>query len=252
MIAPLRRHLSPLRSVSASLALLALTGCESDRPSRRGPPAGEAGAPAPAPVPEMSAYGTFFAGQIETEVLLSRTGFGPRGGGKDGAPPAEGEGRGRGGFGGGFGGGGGGKRGGGPRGGEGGGSPGEARGGSGRNSDGEPVPHIVASNQPPVRLYLRLTNHGTEPAEVEVLDFNSDLGNFVVQPKKISVAPGASAEADPMTSRLGVPGDEIGLTVRLRQNGQTEKQLLALRTITPPAPPVSPAPLAAPAPPSAL
>lgn len=235
MIAPLRRQFSPLRSVSASLALLALAGCETDRGPRRGPPLGEAGAPAPAPVPEMSAHATFFAGQLETEVLLSRTGFGPRGSGKDGAPP-DGAGRGRGGFGGGFGGKRGGGGGGGPRGGGGeGGPPGEGRGGSGRSTDGEPVPHIVASNQPPVRLHLRLTNHGTDSVEVEVLDFNSDLGNFVVQPAKIAVGPGASAEADPMTSRLGVPGDAIPLTIRLRRNGQTEKQVVILQIIAPPA-----------------
>src|SRR3954447_1439901 len=117
MITPLRRHFSPLRSVSASLALIALTGCETDeRTARRGLPAPEAGAPAPAPAPEMAAHGTFFAGQIETEVLLNRAGIGPRSAGKNGAPPADGpsEGRGRGGFNGGLGGGGGGggKRGG--------------------------------------------------------------------------------------------------------------------------------------------
>ncbi|MCX6956208.1 MAG: hypothetical protein NTV51_29085 [Verrucomicrobia bacterium] len=246
MIATFRRQFSPLRSVSASLALLAFAGCETDRP-RRGPPAPEAGAAAPAPVPEMSARAVFFAGQLETEVLLSRTGFGPRGNGKDGAP-SDGEGRGRGGFGGGFGG----KRGGGggPRGGGGGegGPPGEGRGGSGRSTDGEPVPRIVASNQPPVRLHLRLTNRGADPVEVEVLDFNSDLGNFVVQPKKIAIAPGASAEADPMTSRLGVPGDAIPLTVRLRLNGKIERQVLTLQIIAPASP--APTPPAPPTPPS--
>lgn len=236
MSSSLRRQFSPLRSFSASLALLALAGCESDeRSPRRGPPPSEAGAAAPAPAPEMSAHATFFAGQIETEVLLGRAGFGPRADGKDG-PPGGGEGRGRSGFSGGFGGGG--KRGGGggPRGGDG---P-EGRSGPGR--DAEARPRIVAENKPPVRLHLRLTNHSTEPAEIEVLDFNSDLGNFVVQPRKISVAPGASAEAEPMISRIGLSADAIPLTIRLRRSGQTEQQKLMLQVIAPPTPPPPPAP----------
>lgn len=233
MISPLRRHLSPLRSVSASLALIAFAGCETDRP-RRGPPSAENGAPATAPIPELSGRGSFFAGQIEAEVLLSRTGFGARGG-KDGSPPAEGGGPGHGG--GGFSGGFGGKRGGGPRGGGGGGpSPGEGAGSASRSSDGAPTPRIVASNEPPVRLHLRLTNHGAAPVDVEVLDFNSALGNFVVQPAKLSVAPGASAEADPMTSRLGLTTDALPVTIRLRQSGRTEQQVVVLEKIPPPAP----------------
>lgn len=239
MSSSLRRHFSPLRSFSASLALLALTGCESDeRSPRRGPPPREAGAATPAPAPEMSAHARFFAGQIETEVLLGRAGFGPRADGKDG-PPGGGEGRSRGGFTGGFGGGGG-KRGGGSRGsGGGGGDFGESRGGASRSAD--PASPIVAGNRPPLRLHLRLTNHGTEPAEIEVLDFNSDLGNFVVQPRKISLAPGASVEAEPMISRIGLTADAIPLTIRLRRSGQTEQQKLMLQviaaTVPPPAPP---------------
>lgn len=236
MSSSLRRQFSPLRSFSASLALLALAGCESDeRSPRRGPPPSEAGAAAPAPAPEMSAHATFFAGQIETEVLLGRAGFGPRADGKDG-PPGGGEGRGRGGFSGGFGGGG--KRGGGPRGG--GGEFGESRGGPARSAD--PSSHIVAANRPPMRLHLRLTNHGTEPTEIEVLDFNSDLGNFVVQPRKISLAPGASVEAEPMTSRIGLTADAIPLTLRLRRNGQAEQQQLMLQVIAPPVPLPPPTP----------
>ena len=38
---------------------------------------------------------------------------------------------------------------------------------------------IRASNEPPVQLQLRLTNHGETPVVVEVLDFNSDLGKHV-------------------------------------------------------------------------
>lgn len=238
-----RRQLSPLRSFSASLALIALTGCETDeRSPRRGPPPSEPGASAPAPAPEMSAHATFFSGQIETEILLSRLGFGPRGNAKDGAPPAGSEGRSRGGFGGGGPRGGGGSPGRGS-GGRGSAEPGESRGTPGRNADGAPVPHIVASNRPPLRLHLRLTNHASNPVDIEVLDFNSDLGNFVVQPRKLTLAAGASVEAEPMTSRIGLTADAIPVTVRLRRTGQTEQQKLILQIIAPSAtPPAAPPP----------
>ena len=89
---------------------------------------------------------------------------------------------------------------------------------------------IRASNEPPVQLQLRLTNHGETPVVAEVLDFNSDLGNFVVQPPKITLPPHEAVEADPMTSRLGVPAvEEIPVTVRLRINGKSETQVLKLK-----------------------
>ena len=96
---------------------------------------------------------------------------------------------------------------------------------------------IRASNEPPVQLQLRLTNHGDGPVVAEVLDFNSELGNFVVQPPKISLPPHEAVEADPMTSRLGVPAvEEIPITVRLRIDGKTETQVLKLRPRTDEAP----------------
>lgn len=218
MSTPLRRHFSPLRSVSASLALFAFAACETERHSRKGPPTPEAGAPAPTATsaPEMAAHGNFFVGQLETEVLLSRGGFGPR---SDDSGS-----RGRAGYGGG-------RRRAGAAYREGGESS-ATRGALGRDAD--PASHIVASNKPPVRLQLRLTNHGSEPVDVEVLDFNSDLGNFVVQPKKMSLPPGASVEAEPMTSRLGVAADALPLIVRIRRNGQVEQQVLTLEVIAPP------------------
>ncbi len=183
----------------------------------------------------------FFNGELETEVLLNRAGFAPKGGGEPGGGRGEG-GRGGGGFSGGFGGGGGGggRRGGG--GGPGGGGPPSE--GGGRSPSGETTPRIVASNQPPVQLHLRLTNRGAEPAEIEVVDFNSDLGNFVVQPRKLTLAPGESKEVDPMTSRLGVKADALQLVVRIKRNGKSEQQGLSLEVIPPGMPAVTGAPKA--------
>lgn len=238
-------HLPPLKRLAVGTLCL-LAGCETGSgPARRpeAPPATTAAAtatPAPAPSPEMEAHGLFFNGQIEAEVLLNRVGFAPREtAARDGA----------GGRGGTFRGGrGGGRRGGG---GTGGGRTGEMPGGRDgprAGEDGSRGPAIRAANEPPVRLHLRLTNHGTEAVDVEVPDFNSDLGNFVVQPRKLTLAPGASVEADPMTSRLGVKADEIALTVALRTGGRTEKQMLPLR-IKPPASPATEPPAAAAPPP---
>ena len=181
----------------------------------------------------MDAQGAFFGDRIEVEAMLAKSDAvwkNPRP-----SESGEGGGRRRGGFSGGFGGGGGG--GGGRRGGGGGGR----RGGGGAGENGENSqeagearsPVMRTSNEPPVQLQLRLTNHGDIPVEVEVLDFNSDLGNFAVQPRKIVLPPKESVEADPMTSRLGVPAvEEIPLTVRLRVDGKAESQILKLRPRT--------------------
>jgi hypothetical protein len=90
-----------------------------------------------------------------------------------------------------------------------------------------------------VQFRLRLTNHGSEPVEIEVPDFNSTLGNFVVQPRKLSIPAGGSVEADPMTSRLAAAGAEVSLTLGLRVQSQTEKQVLTLQPRTPAAAPTA-------------
>lgn len=245
MSSPLLHRVAGLRVFAAFALLCGLTACESDRGSRRGPRSAEADAAAVPPAPDMEAHGSFFAGQIEAEVLLGRDGFAARDAAKGDTGGGR-EGRGRSGFSGslgglgmGGGGGGGGRRGGGRRsGGEDGASePSASRGAASQSNDGAPVIHITPSNLPPVRLHLRLTNHGSAPVEVEVPDFNSDLGNFVVQPPKILLLPNQPTEADPMISRLGVGSDEIPLAVAIRANAHVEKQVLVLRIVKPAIPP---------------
>ena len=87
-----------------------------------------------------------------------------------------------------------------------------------------------------------------------MVDFNSALGDFAVQPEKITVQPGASVEADPMVSRLGIPAEEIPLTVKLKAGSRTEQQVLTLRPEKAPAevpapPPQPPSPEPPPGPP---
>lgn len=190
----------------------------------------------------------FFGGQLEVEALLASAGThwassddskSTGGGSKGGGGGISG------GFGGGGGGGGhGGRHGGGGRGG---GPPPDAT-----DAGGQAAP-IHASNQPGIQLRLRLTNHGAEPLVVEVLDFDSELGDFVVEPTKIELPPGKPVEADPMVSRLGMSTDEIPLTIKLKIDERLDGGVLMLRAIKepPPAPPSAAPAAAPPAPPPA-
>lgn len=184
----------------------------------------------------MEAQGRFFGGTVEVAVLLAHAGMKWDRGEGAGEADAHRHHRGghegfHGGFRGGFGGGRGGFRG--ERGGEGreGGERGEAA-----ENEGSSGPPIRAENERPLDLRLRLINHGSKSLKVEVLDFNSMLGDFAVQPDTIAVPAGGSAEAEPMVSRLGVSLPKIPLTVQLRVDGKTEQQVLMLRPLKPPAP----------------
>jgi len=170
----------------------------------------EAAAPAsqPAVIHNMEASGTFFAGTIGVEVHfgraprlqksgeLSTSGTGavladaPKDGGK-------------------------GKRGG-------------RRGGEERRGEGRET-NIREERNPATQLRLVLANRGPVAVVIEVLEFSSALGNFAVKPGKITIAPGASAEADPMFSRLGIPTEDVPVKLRLRGGGISEQQTLVLK-----------------------
>ncbi len=204
-------------------------------------PEGPEGGP---PVRRMEATADFFGGQIEVETLLARAGVKwSRTDEKEGATGGSGRsGRGAGMHGGfGVGGGGGGMRGGYGGGRGGGGREGRGESAEGGGEEGPRPPPIRAINQAPIVLRLRVTNHGPAPSDVEVVDFNSVLGDFAVQPEKITVQPGEAVEADPMVSRLGVPSEEVPLTVKLRIGDKTEQQVLTLRAVKEP-PPEAPKP----------
>jgi hypothetical protein len=212
----------------------------------------------------MAARAAYFSGQLEVQVVLNRTGFGQRTGADPGTPKAADSGTapdmlpvggtataagpgaassdtpgadpnspGAGG------------RGGGHR--HGGASPGSPAGGS--RGDNDAAPQLHGSTLPAVSFHVRLVNRAAYPVEVEVVDFNSDLGDFVVEPEKLVLAPGATADTEPMSSRLGVTSDAIPLTVSIRYKGQApehtrEKQVLVLRPAPAPAEnPMAPPPL---------
>ena len=92
----------------------------------------------------------------------------------------------------------------------------------------------LGSPLPQVTTRLKLQNRGTETLEIEILEVNSDLGNFAVRPAKIRVAPGQTAEPDPMISQLGVTSDEIPVKVTLRKVDDTaQSQILTVISLQP-------------------
>jgi hypothetical protein len=96
------------------------------------------------------------------------------------------------------------------------------------NSEGKLT---LGSPLPPVTLHLILTNTGPEEITVKMLDFNSDLGNFVIDPDSVKIAPGQTAEPTPMVSQLGVSSDELPFTVRLQLGKVKESRTISVRNV---------------------
>lgn len=89
----------------------------------------------------------------------------------------------------------------------------------------------AGSPMPPVTIRLKLENRGAEPVEVDLLEVNSDLGNFAVRPTKLTLAPGQTGETEPMVSQLGVTSDEIPMKVALRTAGKKETQVIPVKSL---------------------
>lgn len=89
----------------------------------------------------------------------------------------------------------------------------------------------VGSPMPPVTMHLKIENKARLTTSVEVLDFESELGNFAVHPGMLSMAPDQIAEPDPMISQLGVTSDDIPVKVSLKSGGKTETQTIEVRNV---------------------
>jgi hypothetical protein len=96
------------------------------------------------------------------------------------------------------------------------------------NSEGKLT---LGSPLPPVTLHLLLSNTGTEEVSVKMLDFNSELGNFVIDPDILKIPPGQTAEPTPMVSQLGVSSDELPFSVRLEVGNTREEHTIAVRNL---------------------
>jgi hypothetical protein len=193
------------------IAGLFVAGCGS---GPRGPGPSLAAASAPRPV-AMQGEAKFFDGQLVATISISR-GF-ERGGGRGGEGGGGGGGRGRG----------------------------------RRNNDqyeeidlpdpddkdyAESISKIMqlqirGSPLPPVTLRLALSNPTPQPIDVDISEVNSDLGNFAVQPEKLTIPAGKSAEPYPMNSQLGLVGDNFPVKVSLRIGDKTESQIITVQSL---------------------
>jgi hypothetical protein len=212
---------TPLRAVargalSPALLILGLVaaGCASDDR----PPRGPGGRPAHAQTfPTLTGKETFFTGRIVAEVRIGamagfdRTGNGEaRGGGEGHAREGGRRHHGGGGMGGG---------------GYGGPSP--------ERETGERPPSSLAragnTGSPPVEIHLRFTNTGPAPVTLEIPDFNSPLGNFVVEPASLKLDPGQSAEVEPMSSQLATDAISGEISLSLRLDGAKETKVVTVQ-----------------------
>jgi hypothetical protein len=95
----------------------------------------------------------------------------------------------------------------------------------------------IGSPLPPVTLHIKVLNTQKSAVSVEIEDFDSDLGNFAVEPAIVVATPGQTVEPNPMVSQLGVTSDEIPVKVSLRLAGKRETQTILVRSlvVAPPA-----------------
>jgi len=97
--------------------------------------------------------------------------------------------------------------------------------------------NAVGSPLPPVTIHLKLESLQKSTVLIEVVDFDSDLGNFAVHPEILALAPDQIAEPDTMISQLGVDSDEIPMKVSLRLGGKLETQTVLVKSLVVPPPP---------------
>ena len=90
---------------------------------------------------------------------------------------------------------------------------------------------LIGSPLPPVTLHLILTNAGASTVTVGLVDFESDLGNFALDPDRLTIAPGSTAEPTTMVSQLGVSSDVIPFKVTLKVGKTKETQMVQVKVI---------------------
>ena len=215
----------------ALMILLVLTaGCSSDPgPGRSSPAVARSKPPAP-----LAGQDTFFDGLILAEIHVGTDGMpeaapagsGSSGGGEGHRRRGGGSGRmsvagGTGGFGGNIAGG----------------VPFGEGGRPSRDFGGAPDagPRPMMGGGRPVMIHLRFTNLGTATVGLQIADFLSPLGNFVVRPEKLTLEPGQSLETEPMTSQLAGAFTEVTATLVLRLDGRVEKKSFPLKALPAPA-----------------
>lgn len=184
------------------LALSAVSGCSSPgRPDRK----------AIAIQPTLVAETTFFADALAARVSLQPFAF-----------PMAGPGGGAGGRGSG------GRRAGGPPGGGMGGMGGPPPDGAGMEEGARDMRPMMSA-PPRLSLHVAFTNRGTETLEFSPRDVICDLGNFGVRPERLALAPGQTAEIDPMSSNFPMVIKELSVELRVKRGTESETRLVRLQ-----------------------
>jgi hypothetical protein len=75
---------------------------------------------------------------------------------------------------------------------------------------------MLGSPLPPVTLHLILANRAPNSVTITMIDFDSDMGNFAIDPDTLTIGPGQTAEPTPMVSDLGVSADAMPFKVTLK------------------------------------
>ncbi len=92
---------------------------------------------------------------------------------------------------------------------------------------------MLGSPLPPVTIHLILTNTSPSPMTVTVVDFDSDMGNFAVDPETLTIGPGQTAEPTTMVSDLGVNSDSMPFKITLKYGIDKDTQTFPVSIIHP-------------------
>jgi hypothetical protein len=119
---------------------------------------------------------------------------------------------------------------------DGGGGGGPGGGGPGGGMEpgmGGPVGGIHESSQPTLRIQFTLINKGSTPRRIQVIAFDSQLGNFAMRPEYLDIPAGERASTYPVFSRL-YSGGSVVIAVTLEDGTRRETRLVPLRPPTTP------------------
>jgi hypothetical protein len=87
----------------------------------------------------------------------------------------------------------------------------------------------MRGGSPPVAIHLRFTNASANAVDLQIVDFLSPLGNFVVHPATLKLQPGESQEVEPMTSRLAGEAGAGAIKLSLHLDGVKETKELTVQ-----------------------
>lgn len=114
-----------------------------------------------------------------------------------------------------------------------GGPPGGRRGGPSRDGegmeDGAGPMRPMMSAPPRLSLHVAFTNRSQETLEFSPRDVICDLGNFGVRPERLALAPGQTAEIDPMSSNFPMIIKELSVELRVKRDADSETRTVRLQ-----------------------